>query len=154
MGSLHRYHFFLALYPFHSDDANDFWTSASVRSTATFGYSYPEIVDWGVDQQTLQNNVRAAVNNLYNPSASTSNKKRSILPSLLSLPTPSPSTFQLPKNIQNLASKAVTGVLNPQQFVDMRVNNLQRHWAVNIGVNKLVSPCSLRFHLNIHSSNV
>ncbi|KAL1969229.1 hypothetical protein VTN77DRAFT_483 [Rasamsonia byssochlamydoides] len=117
------------LYPFHaSDDANDFWTSASVRSIATFGYSYPEIVDWGVDQQTLQNNVRAAVNNLYNPPANTNSNttKRSLLP-----PPP-----QMSDHIQDLAAAAVTGALSSEDFFDLGVNNLARQWAINIRVNK------------------
>lgn len=118
----------LALYPFRASDyEDDFWTSASVRSTATFGYTYPEIVDWDVDQQTLQNNVRAAVNNLYNPPPSREAKRQL-------LPPPS----QLAQNIHDMANAMVTGILSSQEFFDLGVNNLARHWAINIRVNKLV----------------
>ncbi len=51
------------LKPFHSSINGTFWTSAAVRSTQTFGYTYPEVAD---------NNASCAiqaVNYLYGPSA-------------------------------------------------------------------------------------
>jgi tyrosinase len=56
-----------ALTPLHSDSEGTLYTSATVRSTRTFGYSYPEVVDWGVNFTQLSSNVRANVNKLYNP---------------------------------------------------------------------------------------
>ena len=56
-----------ALTPFHSDDAGTLYTSETARYTRTFGYSYPEIVDWNVNSSQLSSNVRAKFNALYNP---------------------------------------------------------------------------------------
>ncbi|KAL8632330.1 hypothetical protein Q9189_001902 [Teloschistes chrysophthalmus] len=58
------------LTPFHSDDSGNFWTSSKVWSTKTFGYAYPEIIDWGVNRSQLTTNVKARLNALYNPTAS------------------------------------------------------------------------------------
>lgn len=55
-----------ALTPFHSDNSGTLYTSASARSIRSFGYSYPEIQDWGVSASQLSANVRQAVNALYN----------------------------------------------------------------------------------------
>lgn len=58
------------LTPFHSDDAGALHTSVTARSTRSFGYTYPEIVDWGVNATQLTANVKARLNALYNPSSS------------------------------------------------------------------------------------
>ncbi|KAI4202482.1 MAG: hypothetical protein LQ350_002565 [Teloschistes chrysophthalmus] len=58
------------LTPFHSDDSGNFWTSSKVWSTKTFGYAYPEIIDWGVNRSQLTTNVKARLNALYNPTGS------------------------------------------------------------------------------------
>ena len=53
------------LTPFHKDTEGTFWTSAAVRDTTVFGYTYPE---------TAENNATCAVqyvNRLYGPSAGT-----------------------------------------------------------------------------------
>lgn len=64
----------VALTPFHSDDSGSFWTSSKVWSTKTFGYAYPEIIDWGVNRSQLTSNVKARINALYNPTGSTSQR--------------------------------------------------------------------------------
>ncbi|KAL8938305.1 MAG: hypothetical protein Q9216_003967 [Gyalolechia sp. 2 TL-2023] len=58
------------LTPFHSDDSGRLWTSAEAWSTRTFGYTYPEIVDWGVNNSQLASNVKSSLNALYNPTGS------------------------------------------------------------------------------------
>ncbi|KAL9609507.1 MAG: hypothetical protein Q9167_005724 [Letrouitia subvulpina] len=58
------------LTPFHSDDSGALHTSLTARSTRSFGYTYPEIVDWGVNATQLTANVKARLNALYNPSSS------------------------------------------------------------------------------------
>ncbi|OAP63560.1 hypothetical protein AYL99_02787 [Fonsecaea erecta] len=45
-----------ALAPFHSDDGSTLFTSDDVRSTRTFGYSYPELPDWEMSPDELANN--------------------------------------------------------------------------------------------------
>lgn len=59
-----------ALTPFHSDRSDTLYTSATARSISSFGYSYPEIQDWGVNASQLSANVRKAINALYNPASS------------------------------------------------------------------------------------
>ncbi|KAI9812447.1 MAG: hypothetical protein M1827_004678 [Pycnora praestabilis] len=56
------------LTPFKTDNSGTFHTPTTARSTKTFGYTYPEIVDWGVNTTQLSANVRKAFNKLYNPS--------------------------------------------------------------------------------------
>ncbi|KAI9767433.1 MAG: hypothetical protein M1840_005662 [Geoglossum simile] len=53
------------LTPFHSDPSGKFWTSDTSRSTKTFGYAYPETIDWGIPPGQLQANARSAVTRLY-----------------------------------------------------------------------------------------
>jgi len=57
------------LTPFHSDTSGKFWTSDMSRSTKTFGYAYPETVDWGMTPAQLQTNVRNSVTRLYSRNA-------------------------------------------------------------------------------------
>ena len=65
------------LTPFRSDDGGSLYTSATARSTRAFGYTYPEVVDWGLNASLLASNTRAAVNNLYNPSGRISTRASS-----------------------------------------------------------------------------
>jgi tyrosinase len=55
------------LTPFKADSNGNLWTSRMVRSTRTFGYTYPELVDWNVSSAQLRSNVRTTINRLYNP---------------------------------------------------------------------------------------
>ena len=114
-----------ALYPFHaSTEQSNYHTSASSRSISSFGYSYPEIVDWGgVSQQQLQQNVRAAVNKLYNPPSANSKKARS--------GDDSPRVH----DITTLAT-TLTGKLSPDEFSQLSVNNLAWQWVLNIQCDK------------------
>ncbi|OXV11945.1 hypothetical protein Egran_00294, partial [Elaphomyces granulatus] len=121
------------LYPFHaSADASNFWTSETARGTREFGYTYPEIVDWNVDQQTLISNVKTAVNKLYNP---VSASKRSKLP-----------TGFVERGFQN-SSKVINGKLDRDEFLKLGVNNLNKQYVINIvcdrdGVN---NPFGIHF---------
>lgn len=60
--------------PFFSDDNRDYWTAASVRSTETFGYTYPELVG-----NVNVSAVKAAINSLYGSSAGSSGLSRRAL---------------------------------------------------------------------------
>ncbi|KAI9840552.1 MAG: hypothetical protein M1837_001532 [Sclerophora amabilis] len=55
------------LTPFHRGNGNDFWTSASARSTRAFGYAYEDVVDWGVSKEKLMSDTRAKVKKNYDP---------------------------------------------------------------------------------------
>jgi tyrosinase len=61
------------LAPFHDDTSGDFWTSDAVRKTETFGYCYPETVNFPGINVTAQ--CATAVNNLY---GTTFSKKRDV----------------------------------------------------------------------------
>ena len=65
------------LTPFHSDNWGTLYTSATARSTRPFGYTYPEVVDWGINATHLAFNTRAAINKLYNPTGSISTRSLS-----------------------------------------------------------------------------
>lgn len=66
------------LLPFKKDDQGHFHTSATVRDTRTFGYSYPEVVDWNVNQDQLARNVRRAFKKLYDPAGVLDKQKRGL----------------------------------------------------------------------------
>jgi tyrosinase len=71
------------LTPFHKDVTGDFWTSEDVRSTETFGYSYPETTNYAGGNSTSQ--VIEAINRLYGPIATASSQLDSrSLPSRIS----------------------------------------------------------------------
>ncbi|KAI9895089.1 MAG: hypothetical protein M1814_000314 [Vezdaea aestivalis] len=55
------------LTPFHSDDGNGLYTSNAIRSTRTFGYTYPEVQDVDKSPQQLSADTRAAIKQLYDP---------------------------------------------------------------------------------------
>jgi tyrosinase len=57
------------LTPFHSDSSGKFWNSDMSRSTKTFGYAYPETVDWNVSPQQYLRNLQATVSRLYSRNA-------------------------------------------------------------------------------------
>jgi hypothetical protein len=70
-----------------------------------------------VDQNTLISNVKAAVNNLYNP---VSAAKRSKLP-----------TGLVERGYQN-SSKVINGKLGREEFLKLGVNNLNKQYVINI----------------------
>lgn len=67
---------FVALTPSHSDSIGGLYTSYSARYTWSFGYTYPEIVDWDISATDLTSNVRAKFNALYGSNPSTNIKAR------------------------------------------------------------------------------
>ncbi|KAL9589590.1 MAG: hypothetical protein Q9203_001629 [Teloschistes exilis] len=105
------------LTPFHSDDSGSFWTSSKVWSTKTFGYAYPEIIDWGVNRSRLTSNVKARINALYNPTGSTSQRSAS---------SDGPRTLTLTPNAMSV-----------QWFVNIRLDNL-------IGSHSVIDTSLLR----------
>lgn len=55
------------LAPFRKDSSGAFHT-AQTSTTRRFGYTYPELVDWGVSAEKLSSTVRGEIKKLYNPS--------------------------------------------------------------------------------------
>lgn len=114
---------FLALWPFRTI-SNTFWTSTSSRSTRAFGYTYPEVVDWNVDAKTLANNVRAKVNELYNPNpnASTTNRR-------------STGTGEHTDVSKRGLLSDISEIVG-EKFAELGINNLNKQWVINIRVDK------------------
>lgn len=52
------------LYPFHRNQAGDFWTSASIRDHTIFGYTYPELIGLSGDTALVER-----INQLYGDNA-------------------------------------------------------------------------------------
>lgn len=65
-----------ALTPFRNGKGT-FHTSTTVQNTRDLGYTYPEVVDWGVSAQQLAVNVRVAFNQLYNPTGTLARRSSS-----------------------------------------------------------------------------
>lgn len=57
------------LKPFYRDTKGNFHTGVTVALIKSFGYSYPEIMDWTQSQVQLSKNVTASVNLLYGSGA-------------------------------------------------------------------------------------
>ena len=85
------------LTPFHSDNSGTLYTSATARSIRLFGYSYPEIQDWGVNASQLSANVRKAINALYSAPGSTSKRDSN---SGTAVPSPNSMDYQWFVNIR------------------------------------------------------
>ncbi|KAK5106279.1 hypothetical protein LTS08_000397 [Lithohypha guttulata] len=110
-------HLQTSLAPFHSDDSTEMWTAATVRDTAIFGYTYPELIDWNVSASDLVTSVRQKVNELYNPDIQ---------------PTKNRTTLRnYPRNA-NLA-KAMSNV-HGDIALQLGVNNLNVQWYLRLVV--------------------
>lgn len=84
-----------------------------------------------MDQGTLQNNVRTAINNLYNAPArmgptSPKREKRNIVHDL----------ENAPQELTSMAANKVTGQMTKTQFDRLGVNNMVKNWAINVAVDK------------------
>lgn len=101
-----------ALTPFHSSNSSTPYTSASARSTRSFGYTYPEVVDWNANATELSSSVRAALNKLYNPTGSISTR---------SLPQKGPLTARN-SSYESALSYPNATMGNYQYFVNIRVD--------------------------------
>lgn len=57
------------LKPFYQANRQKLWTSDGVKSTRTFGYTYPELQDWTMSTDQLRTSVTRQINQLYGSSA-------------------------------------------------------------------------------------
>lgn len=139
----------IALYPFHASE-NTYYTANTARHTRTFGYTYPEVEDWGVSKADLETNVRRHVNELYNNPTSqpkkrttvhrralrsdgythANNKSQSNGISGTRLETLLDSTFDIVEAIGDSISQSL------EMFDEWGVNNMKKQWVVKIKVNK------------------
>lgn len=102
------------LLPFHSDNGTRFWTSNGVRSTRTFGYTYPEVIDWNKTPAALASSVRESINRMYNPALANNRWQRR--------------RFEHPRKMGStgLATGAVSAAREPERY------EVERQWVITI----------------------
>ncbi|KAH0538314.1 hypothetical protein FGG08_005088 [Glutinoglossum americanum] len=142
------------LTPFHSSASGNFWTSDSSRSTKTFGYAYPETVDWGVTPQQYLRNVQTAVSRLYSRNAAP--------PSSLVKSTGLGAVFDGPgdekplhhhhgqhglQELKGDASHAISDLLSKLGLTDK--DGVYKEWFANIRVKKYALNESFFIHVFI-----
>ncbi|KAF3481610.1 tyrosinase [Arthroderma uncinatum] len=153
------------LYPFHAND-NTYYTANSARYTRTFGYTYPEIEDWGVSKQQLQANVRRNVNALYNPTnrvdSSNNVAKRASRHSHAhrsegygegenySHGHTTPDVDNILDNAFNMIDAIGDSIgKSLEKFDEWGINNMKKQWVIKIRVNKaaVARPFSIHFFM-------
>jgi tyrosinase len=95
------------------------FTSNDVRSTTTFGYSYPELPDWEMNPDRLAANVRAVVNSLYGPSSNSTVRRAS---------------EAIRGRSMNLAESFANVSLDLARHLN--VNNLNKQWSITVLVDR------------------
>ena len=110
----------VALAPFHSNAGGTVFTSDDVRSTRTFGYSYPELPDWQLNSDQLAASVRATINTLYGGVASNSTFRRS--------------SQKVGGRSTNLVESFSDISLDLAQ--QLNVNNRNRQWSITVVVDR------------------
>lgn len=120
------------LYPFSKDSAGTYYTSNDVRDTRSLGYTYPEIRPWGKSAQQNSNDVRAAIQKLYDPSNNLARRH-----------SPNP----------NCDKRGGAGIVNPSDKVGSLnpppaaiVDGKYKQWTVNLEVNKFALNSSYVIH--------
>lgn len=106
-----------ALAPFHTDDNNTMWTARMARGTSTFGYTYPELVDWNVSASELKGTVQQKVNQLYNPNP--------------------PPTVNVTRRMRLRRSANLAGIMSnvhADSALELGVNNLDTQWYLRISI--------------------
>ncbi|KAK4934531.1 hypothetical protein LTR10_024231 [Elasticomyces elasticus] len=108
-----------ALAPFHANNGSILLTANGVRSIIPFGYSYPELPDWEMNEEELAANVRSEVNALYNPSMNAVGSR---------------TARDVAQRSADVADSF--GHVTLEMAQNMRVNNLERQWAITVLVDR------------------
>lgn len=121
------------LTPFRRDSTGNMHTAATARYTKSFGYTYPELVDWNVTPAQLSTNVRAAFKRLYNRKnrlsardTARSLRRRSAAPQAA---TTAATTTDAPSATQSASDTPAT-----------------RQWFINLSVNRNALESSFFVH--------
>ncbi|KAK2758458.1 hypothetical protein FQN53_008206 [Emmonsiellopsis sp. PD_33] len=139
--------------PFH-DFNGDFYTAETSRSTRFFGYTYPEIQDWGKSKEDLVSDVSREVNRLYNRRSDNNQKRDSMairshlarhhkrVPDLSkkSLEDLKELNFKIKEFFEDLGKWSL---LN---FIKLGINNMKKQWVIQIKANKYALPHAFRIH--------
>lgn len=138
------------LAPFNaSETIADFWTSATVKDTKTFGHVYPETRDWVYKTPA---DIKSQLTAIYSyGSLSTMFNKPSVMPSLVSrarlhslaaqipLPTPRLESVQIDdeKILEEIEQKAASIKLpTDRDLKNLVINNKYLEWLVDIKAEK------------------
>ncbi|EAS28837.3 tyrosinase [Coccidioides immitis RS] len=132
------------LAPFHSR-GSAFWTSNSARSTRAFGYTYPEIQDWGVSAAQLRSSVRQHANRLYNRRRRRRSEHGLKLPGfgkgkLFDFSSVLEKAFKFTEVLTDLAEMSLA------DFDKLGINNLHKQWVANIKVDMYAISNPFRIH--------
>ncbi|OAT05486.1 polyphenol oxidase, variant [Blastomyces gilchristii SLH14081] len=140
------------------DPNNRFYNAETSRSMRPFGYTYPEIRDWGVTPEQLSRNVRMEINRLYNRPGD-NNRKRS---TALTARAAHHHGMIMHKRMPNLAEDTLDdlkklnfkvkeffedlGKFSLLNFIKLGINNLEKQWVINIRANKFALPHAYNIH--------
>ena len=116
--------------PFHSNAAGSVWTSTTARSTRTFGYTYPEVIDWNKTPAQLTTDVRAAIRALYDPNGALGRRH-------------SRDMVSSPRDTSSSSGGNETPPLDPSPVVK---DGKYHQWQINIRVNKFETPTSFKIY--------
>ncbi len=122
------------LTPFHSDAGTALYTSVNARSTRSFGYTVPEVRDWGLTPAQITANTLGAVKALYDPN-------NQFTPRGLS------------------ASKRQAGSSNPNVAITVPAglqkgsSRSSREWYANIRIDKFALPSAGSFFIHLFIDN-
>lgn len=124
------------LTPFHDVSNTALYTSDSARDTRTFGYTYPELVDWNVTSSSLTSSVRQTVELLYGSGASGSSISRR-----------SSHTFSPPYPFNHTAATDSTHAHSPWEMITDDGNR----YYLNIRTSKSALRGSYFIHFFLHA---
>lgn len=117
------------LAPFHSDNGTAMFTSDDIRSTARFGYTYPELPDWILKGTALREHVLRQINRMYNPF----------------LRPPQTRSISRPlRRATNLATAFSRITLS--DAVKLGVNNAEEQWFVKISIDRFAYHTSFALY--------
>ncbi len=120
------------LAPFHSDSGSTLFTSDDTRSLARFGYAYPELPDWSMEETELQIQARQQINRLYNPFLFTPQKRSASRPL---------------RRAPSLATAFRRISLEDAQRLG--VNNANRQWFVKVRIDRFAYETSFALYFFI-----
>jgi tyrosinase len=105
------------------------YTSDSVRSLARFGYAYPELPDWGMNETELQIQARQQINRWYNP---------------FLFPPQKRSTSRPLRRAPNLA--IAFRRISMEDAQRLGVNNVNRQWFAKVRIDRFAYKTSFALY--------
>ena len=102
-------------------------TNDDVRSTRTFGYTYPELPDRSLTPDQLYTSVATAVNNLYNPDMRSNQTFR---------------RWQTDRRVRSANLAEAFSDITLDGARNLNVNNLNRQWFISVLVDKFAYSTS------------